>query len=447
MYLGDFTPTSVVRGYWNSNAVAGGSITRATNGTISVYKDGNTTQSTAGVTDTEDFDTLTGVHLVAIDTSADGTFYSAGSDFAVVLSAATIDGVTINAFLFGFSLHNRSHLRPTTAGRTLDVSSGGEAGIDWANVGSPTTTVALSGTTVKTATDVETDTQDIQSRLPSALVSGRIDASVGAMASGVVTATAIAADAIGASELAADAVAEIQSGLATASALSTAQADLDDIQTRLPAALVSGRIDASVGAVATGAIDAGAIAADAIGSSELAASAASEIATAVRSELTTELGRIDAAVSTRASQASVDTVDDFLDTEIAAIKAKTDALPTDPADASDIAASFSTVNGTLTTIAGYIDTEVAAIKAKTDTLPASPAAVGSAMTLDLTQTVSDVGGAANTLGGVLGLLRAMANGKMTIVSGVLKLFGQDNTTQVGVDRTITGTVPTDTTRA
>lgn len=56
-------------------------------------------------------------------------------------------------------------LVPTTAGRTLDVSAGGEAGVDWANVGSPTTVVGLSGTTVKTATDVEADTQDIQSTL------------------------------------------------------------------------------------------------------------------------------------------------------------------------------------------------------------------------------------------------------------------------------------------
>ncbi|MCB9135149.1 MAG: hypothetical protein H6636_06970 [Anaerolineales bacterium] len=78
-------------------------------------------------------------------------------------------------------------LNPTTAGRTLDVSSGGEAGVDWANVGSPTTTVNLSGTTVKTATDVETDTADIQSRLPAALVGGRIDANAGAI-SGDVTA-------------------------------------------------------------------------------------------------------------------------------------------------------------------------------------------------------------------------------------------------------------------
>jgi hypothetical protein len=38
-------------------------------------------------------------------------------------------------------------------------------------------------------------------------------------------------------------------------------------------------------------------------------------------------------------------------------------------------------NTTIAAIAGYVDTEVAAIKAKTDNLPANPAAVGSAMTL------------------------------------------------------------------
>lgn len=93
---------------------------------------------------------------------------------------------------------------PTTTGRSIDVTTTGEVGLDWANIGSPTTTVGLSGTTVKTATDVETDTQDIQARLPAALVSGRIDASVGAMASGVVTATAVADGAIDRATFAAD---------------------------------------------------------------------------------------------------------------------------------------------------------------------------------------------------------------------------------------------------
>lgn len=48
------------------------------------------------------------------------------------------------------------------------------------------------------------------------------------------------------------------------------------------------------------------------------------------------LANLNATVSSRASQTSVDTVDDFLDTEIAAIKAKTDNLPAAPAAVGDI---------------------------------------------------------------------------------------------------------------
>jgi hypothetical protein len=41
-----------------------------------------------------------------------------------------------------------SRLAPTVGGRTLDVSATGEAGLDWANIGAPTTAVALTGTTI-----------------------------------------------------------------------------------------------------------------------------------------------------------------------------------------------------------------------------------------------------------------------------------------------------------
>lgn len=44
-------------------------------------------------------------------------------------------------------------LEPTTPGRKLDVTTTGEAGIDWSNIGAPTTTQNLSGTTVKAVTD------------------------------------------------------------------------------------------------------------------------------------------------------------------------------------------------------------------------------------------------------------------------------------------------------
>jgi hypothetical protein len=76
-----------------------------------------------------------------------------------------------------------SRLAPTVAGRTLDVSAGGEAGIDWANIGGNTTVVNLSGTTVKHVTDA-------------------VD--VGSLGS----------DTVNAAALSTDAVAEIQSGLA-----------------------------------------------------------------------------------------------------------------------------------------------------------------------------------------------------------------------------------------
>ena len=131
-YLGDFVEDATVHFQWDTFDSSGASITRATNGTISVYKDNGVTQSTAGITDTEDFDTLTGIHACTIDTSADA-FYTTGSNYSVVLSAATIDGQTVNAVLAHFSIENRSALRPTTAGRTLDVAATGEAGVDLDN--------------------------------------------------------------------------------------------------------------------------------------------------------------------------------------------------------------------------------------------------------------------------------------------------------------------------
>jgi hypothetical protein len=100
--------------------------------------------------------------------------------------------------------------------------------------------------------------------------------------------------------------------------------------------------------------------------------------------------------SSIASQASVDTLASYVDTEVGAIKAKTDNLPTDPADASDIASAFATVNNTLATIASYIDTEVAAIKAKTDNLPSDPADAS-----DIAASFASVNAALTTITGYI----------------------------------------------
>lgn len=63
----------------------------------------------------------------------------------------------------------------------------------------------------------------------------------------------------------------------------------------------------------------------------------------------------------------------------------------------------------LATVAGYLDTEIAAIKVKTDNLPASPAAVGSAMTLASgaisESTFTTPSEASGRPTGILGMLR------------------------------------------
>jgi hypothetical protein len=76
----------------------------------------------------------------------------------------------------------------------------------------------------------------------------------------------------------------------------------------------------------------------------------SQIASQVRTELSTELSRLDVATSTRAVAADIPTSD------ISAIKAKTDSLPASPAAVSDIPTA-----------------DIAAIKASTDNLPSDPA--------------------------------------------------------------------------
>ena len=91
---------------------------------------------------------------------------------------------------------------------------------------------------------------------------------------------------------------------------------------------------------AAGAIDASAIATDAIGSAEISAAAVTKIQSGLATPTNITAGTIttvsavtgltvanlDTTVSSRASQTSLDTLDDLVDTEVAAIKTKTDQL-------------------------------------------------------------------------------------------------------------------------
>lgn len=133
---GDFSPGKTVRIAFNTRDTGGAPITLAGTPAISIYKDGSTTESTAGVTLAVDFDSRTGLHLVTVDTSADGTFYSAGSDFKVVITTGTVATISVVGVCVGaFSLYNRSALRPATADRTLVVDAAGLADANMVKMG------------------------------------------------------------------------------------------------------------------------------------------------------------------------------------------------------------------------------------------------------------------------------------------------------------------------
>jgi hypothetical protein len=164
---------------------------------IEIYKHGSVTQrsSDAGYalldTDGIDFDGITGIHGFSVDLSdnTDAGFYSAGGQYWVVVSAVTVDTQTVNFIAATFRI-----------------------GYDGLNV------IQAAGT---------------------------------AWGSGAITAASIAGDAITAAKLAADVTTELQTGLATASALSTVAGYIDTEITTLTTnlATVAGYLDTEVAAI------------------------------------------------------------------------------------------------------------------------------------------------------------------------------------------------------
>lgn len=129
----------------------------------------------------------------------------------------------------------------------------------------PPTTQAISTHEYEILPAARVDLHSWLGSVVNSLVAGRVDASVGAMAADTLTAAATAADFL------AEVNTEVDTALADYDAPTFAEldartdaieADTQDIQSRLPAALVSGRVDASVGAVAANAITDTGVAAD-----------------------------------------------------------------------------------------------------------------------------------------------------------------------------------------
>lgn len=174
----------------------------------------------------------------------------------------------------------------------------------------------------------------LDGRIPAALVSGRMDCSVGAMAANVMTAAAAAADL----------TTELQSGLATAAALDTVDNFLD---TEVAAILAA--VDTEVAAIKA--------VTDLLPNGGALTSLATQTSVddlPTNAELATALGTADDAVLSAISglDTKLDTIDNFVDTEVAAIKAKTDQLTFTVANKLD--ANTLAINGTTVIGAGVI---------------------------------------------------------------------------------------------
>jgi len=111
-YFGDYPTSAVVYIPFNTfdsnDPTASVTVTNLVNTDVHIHKDGGTTQrnNAAGITMTVDYDSITGNHLLAIDTS-DNTvadFFQAGHEYQVRIEGATVDAGTINAWVGAFSI-------------------------------------------------------------------------------------------------------------------------------------------------------------------------------------------------------------------------------------------------------------------------------------------------------------------------------------------------------
>ena len=109
-YLGDFREDAIVDFLWTTEVDVSGNPTltsRTTQGTVVVYKDNSTTQISASIVDTIDFDGVPGLNHLRVNMSGDPS-YNAQSDYVAYLSGAVLNGVAYQRVLCSWSCEYRT---------------------------------------------------------------------------------------------------------------------------------------------------------------------------------------------------------------------------------------------------------------------------------------------------------------------------------------------------
>ena len=220
-YVGDFAADETVYLNFASYDSNGASVTLTGLATsdIEIYKNGGTTQrsSDAGYTVSTDFDTITGIHAISIDTSdnTDAGFFAAGNDYVVIVSSVTIDSQTVSFVAGSFSIENR-FMRGTDNAALASALATVDTNVDAILVDTGTSLpadIAALNDLSAAQVNAEVDTAIADAALATAASLATVDANVDAIL--VDTGTTIPAQITGLNDLsAADVNAEVDTALA-----------------------------------------------------------------------------------------------------------------------------------------------------------------------------------------------------------------------------------------
>jgi hypothetical protein len=136
MYHGDIRLGDTIDIKFTTRAFATGApTTLAGSPSVAAYPGNSTTEITAGITLSVDFDSRTGLNNVRIVASG-GNGYVTATNYTLVITAGTVSGTSVVSECVGsFSIEARSALMPTTAARTLVVDANGLADANAVKVG------------------------------------------------------------------------------------------------------------------------------------------------------------------------------------------------------------------------------------------------------------------------------------------------------------------------
>jgi len=134
-YLGDIRLGDTLDFKFCTVQSTGAPTTLAGTPVISAYPANSTTQLTAGITLTADFDSVTGLNHVRVVASS-GNGYATATNYEMVITTGTVNSVSAVGYVVGtFSIENRSALMPATEGRTLVVDAAGLADANMVKAG------------------------------------------------------------------------------------------------------------------------------------------------------------------------------------------------------------------------------------------------------------------------------------------------------------------------